>query len=87
MSKITSRKCQGCAKISDRRDFIKITLFEGKLYINPNSKTLGRSMYVCPDVSCIKNVIKKKRICSALKFKNFEEISCAENALLEMICS
>ena len=79
------RKCQGCGKILDRKDFIKITLNDGKLYINPNSKILGRSMYICADHNCIKTLIKKKRITSALKFKNFDEIKEVEKQLLEMV--
>ncbi|MCX4274274.1 MAG: YlxR family protein [Candidatus Gastranaerophilales bacterium] len=85
MTRTVVRKCQGCAKISDRENFIKITLNEGKLHINPSSKVLGRSLYVCPDIKCIKNVIKKKRLMTALKFKNFEEIQTVEAELLKMV--
>lgn len=74
MVKPVIRKCQGCGKIFDRESLIKITLSSGKVYINPSSKILGRSVYICKDVNCIKNFIKKKRIYSGLKFKNFEEI-------------
>ncbi len=83
--KIIERKCQGCGKILDRKNFIKITLNHGKLYINPNSKILGRSMYICTDQNCIKTAIKKKRIINALKFKNFDEIKEVEKQLLEMV--
>ncbi len=79
------RKCQGCAKTADREDFIKITLNNGKLYINPTSKILGRSLYVCKNAQCIKNLIKKKRIAGALKFKNFEEIQTVEAELLKLV--
>ncbi len=85
MTRTVVRKCQGCAKISDRENFIKITLNEDKLHINPSSKVLGRSLYVCPDIKCIKNVIKKKRLMTALKFKNFEEIQTVEAELLKMV--
>ncbi len=85
MTRTVVRKCQGCAKISDRENFIKITLNEGKLHINPSSKILGRSLYVCADIKCIKNVIKKKRLMTALKFKNFEEIQTVEAELLKMV--
>lgn len=83
--KIIERKCQGCGKIFDRKDFIKITLYNGQLYINPNSKILGRSMYICPCADCVKTLIKKKRIIGALKFKNFDEIKKVEKQLLEMV--
>ncbi len=85
MLKDIKRKCQGCGKILDRNSLIKITLFDGKLYINPSSKILGRSMYVCADYNCVKTVIKKKRIYSALKFKNFDEILQVEKLLQEMV--
>lgn len=80
-----NRKCQGCAKTFNRENLIKITLCDGKLYINPSSKILGRSAYVCFDTNCIKNLIKKKRLYGALKFKNFEEISSIESKLLELV--
>ncbi len=85
MQKEIKRKCQGCGKISCRKEFIKITLSDGKLYINPTSNTLGRSMYICANSDCIKSVIKKKRIYSALKFKNFDEISNVEKLLQKMV--
>ncbi len=42
-------------------------------------------MYVCADYNCVKTVIKKKRIYSALKFKNFDEILQVEKLLQEMV--
>ena len=40
-------------------------------------------MYLCPDIKCIKTAIKKKRIYSALKFKNFDEISSLEKEVAD----
>ena len=42
-------------------------------------------MYVCADKECVKTVIKKKKLYSALKFKNFDEISKVEKLLQEMV--
>ena len=62
MKKIIQRKCQGCLEIKDRDELIKITkLPDGVLKINPNSKELGRSIYVCKNEECI-SLIKKKRV-------------------------
>jgi len=83
MIKPSYRKCQGCGKVFSRENLIKITLFEGKIYINPSKKILGRSAYVCCDEGCINTLIKKKRLFGALKFKNIEEIKAAEEALRE----
>ena len=76
------RKCQGCLKLIDRNELIKITkLIDGTLKINPNSKELGRSVYVCKNSECIKIFIKKKKLKTALKYSNMEEISRIEELL------
>ena len=50
------RKCQGCLTVKNRDEMIKITRFSnGTLKINPTSKELGRSLYVCSNLDCIKN--------------------------------
>ena len=76
------RKCQGCLSLINRDELIKITkLADGTLKINPNSKELGRSVYVCKNSECIKTLIKKKKIKTALKYSNMEEIAKAEELL------
>ena len=80
------RKCQACGKIQDRTLMIKITRINSKfnsagLKINPTSKELGRSIYVCKNEECIKNLIKKKRIRGCLKYNNQEEIERVESEL------
>ena len=76
------RKCQGCLSLINRDELIKITkLADGTLKINPNPKELGRSVYVCKNSECIKTLIKKKKIKTALKYSNMEEIAKAEELL------
>lgn len=83
MAKVTERKCQACCKIQNRDELIKIVkLNNGELKINPNSKELGRSLYVCRNLECIKILIKKKRIKTALKFNDLEKIEKVEQELL-----
>ena len=68
MQKI-ERKCQGCQKLFDRENLIKITKLQNdKIKINPNSKEIGRSVYVCANLECIKIFIKKKKLKTALKY-------------------
>ena len=82
MQKEIKRKCQACQKLIDRNELIKITkLQNGTLKINPNNKELGRSVYVCKNSECIKVFIKKKRLKTALKSTNMEEITKIENEL------
>ena len=79
------RKCQGCLKLINRDELIKITkLPDGTLKINPNSKELGRSVYVCKNPECIKNFIKKKRLKNSLKSSNIIENEKVETYLKEL---
>lgn len=76
------RKCQGCLKLFNRDELIKITkLPNGTLKINPNSKELGRSVYLCKNVECLKVFIKKKKLKTALKYSNMDEILKIEEEL------
>ncbi len=80
------RKCQGCYKIQDRSLMIKITkLSNDLLKINPLSHELGRSIYVCKNAECVRNLIKKNKIKTVLKCKNLEEISRIEEELKKML--
>ena len=76
------RKCAACKVIKNREELIKITkLQNGLLKINPNSKELGRSVYICKNPDCIKKFIKKKMIKVGLKYSNQSEIERIEKEL------
>ena len=79
------RKCLACNKMANRENLIKITkLSDGTIKINPTSKELGRSVYVCKNSECIKNFLKKKRIRN-LKSENQKEILKAEEELKQIL--
>ena len=63
------RKCVGCGTLKNREEMIKITRqnSDGALIINPDSKTFGRSAYLCYNNNCIENAFKKNRLSKALK--------------------
>ena len=63
------RKCVSCGEIKPRENMIKITKEHttGKPIVNPDSKTFGRSVYLCYNQSCIEQAIKKNRINKVLK--------------------
>lgn len=63
------RKCVGCGELKTRENMIKITkeFQTGKLYVNPNSKTFGRSAYLCYNQSCIEKALKKNKLSRVLK--------------------
>lgn len=64
------RKCAACNTLKSRDNFIKITVNKSKeIKIMPDSKFFGRSVYICKNNDCIKNILKKGRIYKLLRIK------------------
>ncbi|MBQ7126427.1 YlxR family protein [bacterium] len=63
------RKCVGCGELKSRNELIKITKEHksGDIVIAPNSKTFGRSVYLCYNQRCINDAFKKNRLNKSLK--------------------
>ena len=63
------RKCVGCNKLLERNQLIRMTKDHknGKIIINPDSKTFGRSAYLCYNQSCIETALKKNKLNRVLK--------------------
>jgi predicted RNA-binding protein YlxR (DUF448 family) len=69
LTKESLRKCIGCGELIPRSSMIKITkeYSTGEVIVNPDSKTFGRSVYLCYNQNCIEQALKKKKINRALK--------------------
>ena len=69
MTKDSLRKCIGCGEMIARDSMIKITKehLTGEVSVNPDSKTFGRSVYLCYNQNCIEQALKKNRLGKALK--------------------
>ena len=69
MAKETLRKCISCGALKPREDMIKITKEHStdEVVVNPNSKTFGRSAYLCYNQDCIEQALKKKKINKMLR--------------------
>ena len=76
MTKEITRKCIGCFKNKNREEMIKITRENkaNEIFINPNSKIFGRSVYLCYNNSCIENSFKKNKLAKFLKANLTEEL-------------
>ena len=63
------RKCVGCGELKPREDMIKITKehISEQVFLNPNPKTFGRSVYLCYNQSCIEQAFKKNKLNRVLK--------------------
>lgn len=75
MEKEVLRKCIGCLQLQNRANMIKITRdsVTGEVFINPNSKIFGRSVYLCYNDSCVENSMKKNKLAKFLKANLTEE--------------
>lgn len=76
MKKEVLRKCIGCFETKKREEMIKITRGSktNEIFINPNSKIFGRSVYLCYNISCIENSFKKNKLAKFLKASLTEEL-------------
>lgn len=76
MEKQTIRKCIGCFQDKNREDMIKITREHDtkQIFINPNSKIFGRSVYLCYNSSCIEKSFKKNKLAKFLKADLTDEL-------------
>ena len=69
MTEKNLRKCIACGELKPREDMIKITKEHSteNVVVNPNSKTFGRSAYLCYNQSCIENAFKKNKLNKVLR--------------------
>lgn len=76
MTKETLRKCIGCFELKNRKEMIKITKeHETKnIFVNPNSKIFGRSVYLCYNKSCVQKALKKNKLAKFLKANLTQEL-------------
>ena len=63
------RKCVGCGEFKPIENLIRVMKNEtgGAVVINTNSKTFGRSAYLCYNQRCIELALKKSKLNKALK--------------------
>lgn len=63
------RKCVGCGELKPRENMIKLTkdFQTGNVVINPDSKTFGRSAYLCYNSICKELALKKNKLNRILK--------------------
>ncbi len=71
---MTERRCAGCWQTKDRNEMIRITNTGEVLVIKPDSKTFGRSVYLCYNETCINMAFKKNKINKILKASVPEEL-------------
>lgn len=70
------RRCIGCFEKKNREEMVKITRSNetNEIFINPNSKIFGRSVYLCYNNSCIEKAFKKNKLQRFLKANLTEQL-------------
>ncbi len=72
------RRCVSCNELRPRTDLIKITFNRtlNELRVSPDSKFVGRSVYICKNDGCVSAAFRKSKIYKYLRIKpdnNLEE--------------
>lgn len=72
--KVPMRTCVGCTESRDKKDLIRIAVYEGEAAVDPEGRAKGRGIYICRDNSeCFDKAIKRKALERALKRPVSEE--------------
>ncbi len=65
---IPIRTCIGCGEKKPKREMIRIVCQDENIFIDPTGKASGRGAYVCVNLNCLEEAIKKKAFSHALKY-------------------
>ncbi|KAF0091170.1 MAG: hypothetical protein FD141_959 [Fusobacteria bacterium] len=73
--KIPQRSCLGCGLKTNKQNLIRVVRRpDGVLVIDKKGKEPGRGAYICQNVDCLKEAIRKKAIERALGEKLSDDI-------------
>lgn len=73
--KIPQRMCVGCREMKNKRGLLRIVRTpEGAIEVDITGKKAGRGAYVCPNIECLNQAIKRKSLHKALEKEIPQEI-------------
>ena len=73
--KMPQRTCMACQEKKDKRDLVRIVRSpEGEISVDLTGKKPGRGAYICPNLECLNQVIKSKRLERSLETAISQEI-------------
>ncbi len=66
--KIPQRMCVGCRQMKPKKELLRVVRMpDEKIELDPTGKRSGRGAYICPDIECLNNALKGKRLDKALQ--------------------
>lgn len=73
--KVPQRMCVGCRAMRNKKDLIRVVRTpDGNVELDPTGKRSGRGAYLCPDIECLNQAVKGKRLQKALEQEISSEI-------------
>ncbi len=74
--KIPIRKCVGCNSRFEKRDLIRIVNNKDEgLSLDLSGKKNGRGAYICKNINCFENIVKKNSLYRVLGIQLDQELS------------
>lgn len=68
VKKVPQRMCVGCKEMKNKRDLIRIVRTpEGDIELDSTGKKAGRGAYICPNIECLEQAVRGKRLQKALE--------------------
>ena len=75
LKKTPQRSCLGCGLKTDKNKLIRIVKTpEGQVVIDKTGKAPGRGAYICLNIECLKEAIKRKSVERALNIKLSDDL-------------
>lgn len=73
--KIPMRKCVACNENKPKKELIRVVRnTEGVVQVDLTGRVNGRGAYICPDLDCLEQVKKSKRLSKILEIEVPDEI-------------
>ena len=70
VKKIPLRKCIGCGENKPKKELIRVVKNKDlEVKIDTTGKMNGRGAYICPNISCLEQAQKSKRLSRALEIE------------------
>jgi len=73
--KVPLRKCIGCRESKPKKEMLRIVKNkENEIFVDPTGKLNGRGTYICYNIECLNNAIKKKSIEREFEINKLDEV-------------
>lgn len=73
--KIPQRMCVGCREMKNKKELTRVVRTpQGSIEIDRTGKKPGRGAYICPELECLQQAFKGKRLQKALEQDIPEEL-------------